>query len=106
MLAETGSAPIHKAAWDESPAKECLRKWPGLSVFRKAYDHTVVGMGDLPTMTLEYRGIRPFIYRLILGQLTPAQAIEGMQKRCQEILDDFWAKADKGVFEFYNEYHR
>ena len=62
-------------------------------------------MSDLPTMALEYQEMRPYIYRLVLGRITPGEAVAQMQEKCQTILDEFWAKADRGVFEFYNEFH-
>ena len=57
-------------------------------------------------MALEYQRIRPFVYRVVLGRLTPAEAVKGMQEKCQVVLDSFWAKPDKGIFEFYHQYHR
>ena len=105
LLLETGHSPATHAAYDHPIGQQCLDKWPDLAVFRKAYEHAdkAVGINDFPTMALEYLGMRPIIYRLIMGKLSPQSAVQQMQAKCQSILNDFWAKADQGVFELFPE---
>ena len=42
---------------------------------------------------------------LVWAWITPAEAVAQMQEKCQTILDEYWAKADRGVFGFPNEFH-
>ena len=105
LLLETGHSPATHAAYEHPIGQQCLDKWPDLAVFRKAYEHAdeTVGINNFPTMALEYLGMRPFIYRLIMGKLSPQSAVQQMQAKCQSILNDFWSKADQGVFELFPE---
>ncbi len=92
-------------AYDDPRAKEYLRQWPDKAVSHRAYKHGRFDarIAQYPTMALEYLGIRPFVYRMMQQKLTPAEAVRQMQAKCQAILDDFWRKADKGVFELFPE---
>ena len=105
MLLETGRAPVRLAAYDDPAGRQCLQQWQGLSVFRDAYEHAdpSLAISSYPTMALEYLGMRPFMYRFMMRRLNVKQMLEQMQAKCQSILDDFWSKADKEIFELFPE---
>ena len=105
LLNETGHSPATHAAYEHPIGQQCLEKWPDLAVFRDAYQYAdpTAGINDFPTMALEYLGMRPFVYQLVMGKLSPQETIKQMQGKCEEILDIFWTKADKGIFELFPE---
>jgi ABC-type glycerol-3-phosphate transport system substrate-binding protein len=109
LLVETGNSPLLHAAYEEPTARKFVDECPGVAVFRDAYQYAnrTAGIGTYPTMALEYLGIRPSIYKLSLDRIRPAEAVKRMQVKCQAILDCFWKKADKNVFELFpEELHR
>jgi len=105
LLLETGHSPATHAAYEHPIGQQCLDKWPDLAVFREAYEHAdeTAGINGFPTMALEYLGMRPFVYRVIMGKLSPQAAVQQMQAKCQSILKEFWSKADQGIFELFSE---
>jgi len=104
-MIEEGFPPVRRDAYDDPAAVKFQQQWPDVQVAHNAYEHGRFDarIAAYPTMALEYVGVRPHIYQMMMQKLTPEDAVKQMQTKCQQILDKFWAKADQGTYELFPE---